>query len=158
MGGNPEENNLLRNLRDQSVNETTSQYKHLQKTNPVEFIKLCHKRFCEKKIKAFPYMCEVARVQNILKWRELRADSGKGKYTETCGWSKDGTFKFDYEIPTDLYAFMQNLVYSGFWEEHNRKIWRRFMKRVCDGDDPNRLLVWARSQYGDNQGMVSYGK
>ncbi len=158
MDGNPSEISLSEQLRASAFNEVSSTHKNLAKTDPIEFIKLCHKKFCEKKIAAFPYMCEVARVQNFMKWKELNEVGRKGKYTDSMGWSEDGTFKFEYEIPTELHNFMTNLVYDKFWDEDNRPIWRKFMKRVCDGDDPNRLLIWVRSQYGTEQGKVTaYG-
>ena len=158
MDGNPSEISLSDQLRASAFNEVSQTHKDLAKTDPIEFIKLCHKAFCRKKISAFPHMCEVARMQNFLKWKELNEVGRKGKFTDSMGWSEDGTFKFEYEIPTELHNFMTNLVYDKFWDEDNRPIWRRFMKKVCDGEDANRLLVWVRSQYGTEQGKVTaYG-
>lgn len=155
MDGNPSEISLSDQLRASAVNEISSRHTTLAKTDPVEFIKKCHKLFCQKKIQAFPYMCEVARMQNYLKWKELNAIGQKGKYTDSYGWSEGGTIKFDYEIPEELYNFMTNLVYAEFWSEDNRPIWRRFMKKVCDGEDPEQLLIWVRSQYGTEMGKVT---
>ena len=158
MDGNPSDISLTDQLRASAVNEISLSHTGLAKQNPLEFIKLCHKRFCEKKIEAFPIMCEVARVQNFLRWKELNEHGNKGKYTNSSGWSPDGSFKFEYEIPSELHSFMMNLVYEHFWDDDNRRIWKRFMKRVCDGEDPKQLLIWVRSQYGTEQGKVtSYG-
>ncbi len=154
MDGNPSQISLSDQLRASAFNEISTQHKTLAKTDPIEFIKLCHKRFCEKKIQAFPYMCEVTRMQNFLKQQELRETGRKGKFSDTYGWSEDHSFKFDYEIPQELHTFMTNLVYDGFWDEDNRPIWTRFMKMICRGDDPNGILVWARSQYGVGMGKV----
>lgn len=155
MDGNHSEDSISRDLRTSATNEVSDQYKDLAKTDPIAFIRECHKKFCQKKIEAFPLICEVARVQNMLKVQELRKEDSRGKYTESYGWSKDKTFKFDYEITEDLYQFMQNLVYDNFWSEENRPIWRKFMNKLCKGEDPKYLLAWVRSQYGNDQGLVT---
>jgi len=155
VDGNPSDNSFTKQLRDAAADEVALQYSGLAKSDPLEFIKLCHKKFCENKLKAFPYMCDVARTQNYLKWKELQSIGNTGKYTNSVGWSENRTFKFDYEIPEELYQFMQNLVYQDFWTEENRPIWRKFMKKVCDGMDPAYILKWVRSQYGADQGKVT---
>lgn len=149
------ENSVTSYLRDKAMAAVNEKYSTLAKTDPIEFIKQCHKKFCEEKILAFPYMCEVARTQNFLKWQELKEIGLKGKYTNSVGWSENRTFKFDYEIPEELYQFMQNLVYEHFWTDENSKIWRKFMKKVCDGDDPSYILKWVRSNYGTEVGKVT---
>ncbi len=155
MDGNPSENiSISEELKASAVNSVSEQYQTLAKTDPIEFIKLCHKEFCRRKIAAFPRICEIARMQNMIKWRELYEIGNRGKYTETYGWSAEGTMKFQFEIPQDLYHFMQNLVYDGFWEPHNKKIADKFMNRLCKGEDPTRLLVWVRTYYGKEQGKV----
>lgn len=151
MDGNPSENAF----RVKVFNEVSEEHKNLARTNPTDFIMKVHKKFCQKKIEEFPRMCEVARVQNIIKWDELRKHGNRGKYTETYGWSDDGEMKFQFEIPQELYHFMQNLVYAGFWEKHNKKVADRFMNRLCKGEDPKQLLVWVRSHYGREQGKVT---
>jgi hypothetical protein len=35
--------------------------------------------------------------------------------------------KFQFEIPQELYMFMQNLIYDKFWEQDNKKIADKFM-------------------------------
>jgi hypothetical protein len=158
VDGNPSEISLSDQLRASAFNDISITHKGLAKSDPIEFIKLCHKKFCEKKIEAFPRMCEIARVQNMLKWQELNAIGNKGKYTDSFGWSPNGEFRFQFEIPEDLYHFMENLVFAGFWEKPNKKIADKFMNRLCKGADPKQLLCWVRSQYGSEQGRVtSYG-
>ena len=158
MDGNPSKISISDQLRASAFNDMSQKHVGLAKSNPIEFIKICHKEFCKKKIAAFPYFCEVTRWQNYLKWQELKEYGRKGKYTDSMGWSEDGTMKFDYEIPEDMYQFMTNLVYEDFWENSNERIWRRFMKKVCDGEDPTQLLYWVRSHYGTEVGKVtSYG-
>ena len=72
------------------------------------------------------------------------------------GWSEDGNFRFEYEIPNELYLFMVNLVYKDFWTNENSKIWRKFMKKVCDGEDAYSTLQWVKTIYGPNsqEGIV----
>jgi hypothetical protein len=154
LDGNP---SLNEKLRDLAMTEVNAEHKNLAKNNPVEFIRECHRRFVLKRVEAFPEMCDVARVQNILKKQELEKVGKQGKYTGSYGWSEDGQFKWDYEIPEDLYLFMQNLIYKDFWSEENGKIWRKFMKGVVSGEDPGRLLIWVKAQYGPNsqEGIVN---
>lgn len=158
MDGNPSEISLTDQLRASAFNDVSQSHQGLAKQDPIEFIRLCHKEFCQKKIAAFPKMCDVARVQNLIKWKELYEIGNKGKYTDSYGWSENMTMKFQFEIPQDLYHFMQNLVYADFWENSNKKIADKFMNRLCKGEDPKQLLIWVRSQYGSEMGKVTdYG-
>jgi len=150
-----EPQSLTSQLREQAANAVSKQYHGLAQSDPIEFIKECHKKFCEFKLLQFPQMCDIARVQNYLKWKELNQINQQGKFTDSKGWSENRQFKFEYEIPQELYMFMQNLVYDKFWEEDNRPIWRKFMKKVCDGMDPEYILKWVRSQYGTEVGKVT---
>lgn len=138
---------LNEELRRDAIREIQKEKPHLP---PFEFIKHVGARFIEKQLDAFPYLCEITQVQNKLKWDELKETSAKGKYTESYGWSESHQFKFDYEIPQELYLFMVNLVYADFWSEDNERTWRKFMKRVCNGSDPMETLMWAKSIYGNN--------
>lgn len=142
-------------LRAQAVNEIVKETPSI-KHNPIEFIKAVGKRFIEKQLDNFPNLCMVTRWQNKLKWDELNAIGNKGKYTDTYGWSPNHTMKFDYEIPQELYLFMINLVYKDFWSEDNERVWRKFMKRICDGRDPMETLLWVKKIYGPNsqEGLV----
>lgn len=118
--------------------------------DPIALIKAIGKKFIEKQIDRFPYMCEVAKVQNHLEWEENRIYGKKGKFTESYGWSEDGSFKFEYKIPQELYLFMVNLVHKEFWSNENERVWRRFMKRICDGEDAINALMEVKSIYGSD--------
>ena len=155
MDGNPSEVDQSHRVRTDSINEVARVTGSLAKNNPTEFINNVHKEFCRRKLTEFPRMCEIARVQNILKWQELNAIGQKGKYTDSYGWSPNQTMRFQFEIPQELYMFMQNLIYDKFWENENKKIADKFMNRVCKGEDPAVLLCWVRSHYGSDQGKVT---
>lgn len=146
-------------LREYSVQSVLKEKPNLSVQNPIQFIKEVTKKFIEAQLDNFPFLCQVTRTQNYLKWKELEETSNKGKYTDSYGWSKDKTFKFDYEIPREMYLFMTNLVYKDFWEKANEKVWRKFMKKVCDGDDPEQILIWVKKIYGSNkqEGVVCNG-
>lgn len=103
------------------------------------------------KLNDFPRMCDVARYTNKILLDELREKSNKGKYTDTYGWSHDGTFKWEFEIPADLYLFMKCLVYKNFWDNNNKKISRAFMNAICRGDDPMDTLMKVKMYYGENK-------
>lgn len=132
----------------ESVNEASDQYK--PSVDFEAFIKKVGEKFIEKKIDQFPMLCEIARVQNTIKMKELQENGYKGKYTDSYGWSKDGNFKFKYEVPRDLYLFMCNLVYKEFWSADNDKISTKFMEKVVKGDDPMEILMWVKTIYGPN--------
>lgn len=147
-------------LRKEAISQVEkNQGTRMAKLPPEEYIKAVAKKFIELQLDAFPFYCEVARIQNKLKQDELFKYGHKGKYTDTYGWSEDGTMKHDFEIPNELYLFMVNLVYSDFWSEENEKVWRTFMKRVCRGDRPEELLIWVKTIYGSNsqQTIVTTG-
>lgn len=110
-----------------------------------------HKRFIEYKLNDFPRMCDVARVQNKIKLDELRVHGNSGKYSESIGWSNDGTMKWEFDIPQDLYIFMTNLVYKGFWDNSNKKVSRAFMNAICRGDDPMQTLIKVKMYYGSTK-------
>lgn len=139
-------------LRQEAIREVE---KECSTNDPIERIKQIAAKFIEKQLDAFPYYCQVARMQNHLKWKELKETSNKGKYTDTYGWSASGDMKFEYEIPEELYLFMVNLVYKDFWEKENEKVYRTFMKRLMRGDDPMELLVWVKKFYGSNSQKLS---
>lgn len=129
-------------LKDQSIRR--------RKLGPMEFIKDVSKRFIEKQLDFFPTLCEITRMQNKLKLDELKATGRRGKYTESYGWSENGDFKFEYEIPSELHLFMTNLVYKDFWSNDNKAIWRAFMRKILQGSDAMETLMWAKSIYGSN--------
>lgn len=140
-------------IRDTMLAEATNEVM-LEKPNATDnledFFNRVSKRFLEKKLDDFPRMCQIARVQNKIKLEELQKDSYAGKYTDSIGWSKDGSFKFEFEIPEELYLFMINLVYREFWGDDNKKVWRAFMNAVCRGDNAMELLMKTKMIYGPN--------
>lgn len=143
-------------LRQNAIEEVLKTSPSLRRS-PMEFIQKVSQKFLENQLDAFPRYCEIAKWQNFLKWQELKETSTKGKYTDSMGWSAKREFKFDYEIPEDLYLFMVNLVYKDFWSDSNERVWRKFMKRVCDASmHPTDLLVWVKKIYGPNsqEGIV----
>ena len=99
--------NILNNAIDQVV---------LDKPNvvesPRELIERVTNQFINDKIKDFPRMCQVAGMMNAEKQKELKEIGRKGKYTDSYGWSEDGTILADYDIPQDLYTFMITFVFS----------------------------------------------
>lgn len=113
--------------------------------NVEDFIKRVSAKFIENKIDAFPALCKEARRVNFMK-RKLHNDIGN-----TGGWSESKDFKFDYEIPRELYMFMQNLVYKEFWSEENEKVWRKFMEDIMAGEAPENLLINIKAIYGSNK-------
>lgn len=133
--------------RNSAIREVMDKHKGIEK-DPVEFIRAVGKKFIEKQIERFPEICEIARVQNLIAFKNAEKYGKKGKYTNSYGWSDDGTFKFDYQIPQELYLFMVNLVYRDFWDESNEREWRRFMKRICDGEDAIQALMEVKARHG----------
>ena len=116
------------------------------------FVKEVSKQFVEQRLDRFPWYCYEARRVNFIQRKELEKAGNAG------GWSEDKSFKFDYEIPRDLYLFMVNLVYRNFWEEDNEKVWRKFMKGICRGDDPMDWLKALKIYYGSSQSLQSTGE
>lgn len=116
-----------------------------------QLIAASHKKFIDMKLHDFPRMCKVAMIQNKIKYDELVATGNVGKYTGSTGWSNDGTMKWEFDVPEDLYMFMVNLVYKGFWYEDNKKIKRAFMNAICRGDDPITTLMKVKAYYGSTK-------
>lgn len=138
-------------LRESAMNEVQKDAAiRGKRLNQMDFIQAVSKKFIDLQLDAFPMYCQVARMQNKMKQDELKDTGRKGKYTDSIGWSEGYTFKHDYEIPSELYLFMQNLVYRDFWSEDNEKVWRKFMKGICMGLDPMELLMAVKSIYGSN--------
>lgn len=101
----------------------------------------------------FPILCETARRQNIDIYKQMEEFGNKGVYTDSVGWSKDRTMKFEFTVPSDLRAFMMTLVYKRFWESDNKKVHRAFMNAICRGDDPMDTLMKVKMLYGSNKDM-----
>lgn len=119
-------NTVLDNAVDRVIKDAPQ-----SQENPHDFIERVTNSFIEEKIHSFPQMCEVARIMNLEKQKLLREVGRKGKYSDSYGWSEDGSILADYDIPQDLYNFMKVFVYKDFWGNDNERIWRPFMKKVC---------------------------
>lgn len=139
-----------------AINEVVSEQPCIV-NSPVEFACRAMNRATEKMIDYFPEMCEEARRINQLKYKFLKDHGNQGKFTETYGWSNDGTFLFEYDIPPDLYHFMSSAVFKDFWGPDNDRIWKPFMKKVCRGNtamlrqEAMDLLMKVKSYYGSNK-------
>lgn len=123
--------------------------------NPDEFVREMGRLFIQKKLDYFPELCEIARVQNILKMQDLQKNGKKGRFTDSYGWSEKGDFKFKYEVPRELYLFMTNLVYRDFWTKDNERIADKFMHMVVTGECPDTILIWVKSIYGSNSQKIA---
>jgi len=109
-------------------------------------------KFLDAQLDRFPWYCYEARTLHAARQRAFEAAGNPG------GWSEDRSFKFDYEIPRDLYLFMVNLVYKDFWAESNERVWRKFMKGICRGDDPADWLRALKVYYGSSRAMQAAGQ
>jgi len=131
-------------LRNLAADEVASK-KNYTVDEALEFIREVGAKFTEMRVHEFPRICEETRRVNFLK-KKLHNDIGN-----SGGWSGDKTFKFQYEIPPELYSFMTNLVYKDFWKEDERKHWQPFMTAIMNGEDPETLLVRTKQIYGSNK-------
>lgn len=141
----------INTVLDTAVDEVIKETPHAQ-ANSRDFIERVTNKFIQGKIHAFPGMCDVARVMNIERQKLFRETGIKGKYTDSYGWSEDGTLLSDYDIPQDLYNFMKIFVYKDFWGQSNSRIWRPFMKKVCKGmidHDAMNLFFKLKHYFGD---------
>lgn len=102
----------------------------------------------------FPILCKTAREQNMSIIKQMQDYGIKGQYTDTYGWSKDRTMKFEFIVPADLRAFMITLVYRRFWEEDNKRVHRAFMNAICRGDDPMETLLKVKKMFGSTKDMI----
>jgi hypothetical protein len=142
--------NFMEQILTHAVNEAVKENPNV--TDNMESLMLAaHKKFIEMKLADFPRMCQVARVQNKMLLDELRENGNTGKFTGSSGWSNDGTFKWEFTIPSDLYLFMKCLVYKNFWSQENKKVHRAFMNAICRGDDPMTTLMKVKTLYGSNK-------
>lgn len=133
-----------------AVNEVVKE-KPRVRLNLRELIERTSQRFIQDKLNDFSRMCLVFRVQNKIKLDELRAQG------DEAGWSETKNFKFDYEIPTELYMFMINLVYRDFWKEENEKVWRPFLRSLMKGYDPIETLMKVKAIYGSTKAAEKAG-
>jgi len=142
MSENKKLNMSSEDLRTLSANQVVEENPGLT-SSPDALIDAIYKRYVDNKLYEFPSLCIETRRVNYLKWKAFRAQ-GNDK-----GWSKKKDFKFDYDIPRELYLFMVNMVYRNFWAEENEKVWRSFMKGILRGDDPTGLLRKVKVHYLD---------
>lgn len=156
---------LTRNqlLLNQAVNDVVKENPNA--TDDIEgLMEKVSRKFLNAKLDDFPRICDIARVQNKMKRDELNGiGARRGKFdsvnnTETF-WSDEGNFMHDYEIPQELYAFMEHFVYRNFWTDDNAKVWRPFMKAICARNSPMlqydamNLLIKVKQIYGSNADM-----
>lgn len=102
----------------------------------------------------FPILCKTAREQNMDIIKQMQEYGIKGQYTDSYGWSKDRTMKFEFIVPADLRAFMITLVYRRFWEDDNKRVHRAFMNAICRGDDPMETLMKVKKMFGSTKDMI----
>lgn len=133
-----------------AVNDTVKENK-APTENLEAFVRRVSEKFIMKKLDAFPKICDIFRMQNKLKMDEHRSAGNEG------GWSPTRDFKWDFEVPSELYHFMVNLVYRNFWEEENEKVWRPFLKALMRGDDPMSCLMKVKSIYGSTKDAENAG-
>ncbi len=132
-------------LRNDAVNKTVS--KGIKPVDLDKFLEEVYTQFIINRVEEFPKLCAETRRVNTLKRNHLLEIGNQG------GWSPDKSFKFDYEIPTELYSFMVNLVYKNFWEEDCEKHWRPFLDSIMKGEDPEALLVRTKQAFGSNKDL-----
>jgi hypothetical protein len=138
-------------LVSEAVNEAIKE-KPSCRENIDDLIEQTYFNFINNKLTTFPALAaETRRVNFLVKKQFEDMDNSKG-------WSENKTFKFDYQIPKELYLFMTNLVYRDFWSDKNEKVWRSFMKAIIRGDDPMTLLVKVKMYYGSSKDVFQNGK
>lgn len=138
-------------ILSQSVNKAIDEKPNIVE-DPREMINRVANEFIKAKIDDFPRMCEIARLMNIKKQQELREIGRKGKFTDSYGWTEDGEMLADYDIPQDLYTFMNVFVCKDFWSNSNDRIWRGFMKKICSGlcdYEAMNLFVKLKKHFGN---------
>lgn len=155
---------LTRNqiLLTNAVNEVMSENPNA--TDDMEgLIEKVSRKFLNSKLDDFPKICDIARIQNKIKYDELSLTAKRGKFDilnkiETF-WSDERNFMHDFEIPQELYSFMVHFVYKDFWTEGNSKVWRPFMKSICSRTSPMidydamNLLIKVKQLYGSNSDL-----
>lgn len=99
----------------------------------------------------FPRICQEVRRINYEKRKLMREISNKGKFTDSYGWSDSGETKWEYEWTPEFYFFFTNYVYRQFFDEENKKVYNKFMKRLMRGDDAIELLMSVKKVYGSNK-------
>jgi hypothetical protein len=143
------------NIVSECINEVLEEKPNLKEDGKA-LLDAANARVIRRMLEYFPQMVEDARAVNRAKYKILEEEGRKGKFTDTYGWSADGSFLFDFDIPPDLYYFMQTCVYRYFWAEDNERVWRSFMKKICKSAaamtelEIYDLLVKVKQIYGPN--------
>jgi hypothetical protein len=137
---------------NRAIDEVEKENPHAVES-PRELIERVTNKFIQAKIAEFPAMCDVAFVMHRDKQKLLEETGRKGKFTDTYGWSEDGNTLAEYDIPQELYNFMQVFVYKDFWGNDNAHIWRPFMKKITKSRliayDATALFVKLKKYFGD---------
>lgn len=127
-----------------------------------DFLDRMVQSFLAKKIEDFPALCAYTRKINLQYNAELEQYGNRSStkmiggqvVNGTTGWSKDGSFKHKWIVPTDLAVFMKNCIYVNFWEDSNKKVRDSFMKAIMRGDDALTTLGKIRAHYGSDHSSV----
>lgn len=124
---------------------------------PEKLVEKVWQKKIDLEIENFPKYCEEAYLVNYQAAKALRQVGIKGKYTDTYGWSEDGSMLAKYQVPLSLKMFMINLVYYDFWEDSNSKVRDSFMREICRGgclEDYKLLLAKVVKHYGSDTGKL----
>lgn len=140
----------------EAANEARQKYSPISELEA--YVRETGRILMQKQLDFFPFLVDDFLIKNKLARQEMEQHGHKGRFTDTWGWSEDGTQKFKYEIPKLLYLFMVNAVYKGFWEKDNEKISDQFLRRLLSGDDAMSTLMWVKSIYGANKHLVKTGE
>ena len=145
---------IRKTVRDKTLEDVVRENPRL--ANSMEgLVKKVSEQFFENQVRMFPEYCAEAYKVNSIQAKEEFDYGIKGKYTDTYGWSKDGSMKSKWIIPMELKLFMTNIVYKGFWDESNAKVRDSFMRQVCRGGsrhDYDQLLKKVVLYYGAEYG------
>lgn len=128
-----------------------------QKGKKAEGLTMVFEIFLGLMFKYFPLFCELARVENIRMFKELKDHGYKsstkmigGKvYEGSYGWSKDKNFQHKWIVPTQLMVFMRH-INKDFWSDKNAKVRDKFMKGVLKGENYHELLNEVYKHHGSN--------
>lgn len=126
--------------------------------SPEKLLDRVARKFLNQKLDAFPIWCCQMWQDNQNRLKTLREVGTRGKFdmhfnTETY-WSADRSFMSAEDVPSEMYLFMQNFVFRGFWRDD--KVWRPFVRAICNRKGPmtqyeaENLLIKVKQIYGSN--------
>lgn len=141
---------LLADATNEIVKQTPTKPAKMTEEELNHFARKCADKFMQNKLHNFPALCDQFRKVNYLKQQQLRA-VGDGR-----GWSDKKHFKHQYEIPTELYYFMTNMIYIDFWGNDNEKVWKSFLKQIMAGQDPHMLLRKVKMYYDSENNKLMF--